>query len=48
MKKRQMSGNELELGRGGDGVGVPEEGIEGRWYVVGVNVDDVHIGDKHW
>lgn len=48
MKKRQMSGNDLELGREGDGVAVPEENIEGRWFVEDVNVDDVRISDKHW
>ena len=48
MKKRQMSGNDMELGMGGDGVAVPEEGIEGRWFVDEVNVDDVHISEKHW
>ncbi|KAG8857314.1 hypothetical protein FRB96_005801 [Tulasnella sp. 330] len=48
MKKRMMSGNDLLLGKDGDGVGVPEEGIEGRWFVDGVNVDDVELMDKHY
>jgi uncharacterized protein len=48
MKKRQMSGNDLELGKDGSGMAVPEEGIEGRWFLEGVNVDDVLISDKHW
>lgn len=43
-----MSGNDLELGRDGDGVAVPEEGVEGRWFLDGVNVDDVSINEKHW
>lgn len=47
MKKRMMSGNDLLLGRDGDGLGVPEEGIEGRWFVDEVNVDDVELTDKH-
>lgn len=48
MKKRQMSGNDLELGTDGNGTAVPEEGIEGRWFVEGVEVDDVRISDQHW
>lgn len=48
MKKRQMSGNDLELGRNGDGVADAKEGIEGRWFVDEVNVDEAQIGDKHW
>jgi uncharacterized protein len=48
MKKRQMSGNDLVLGKDGDGVAVPEQGIEGRWFVEGVNVDEVAIGEHHW
>ena len=48
MKKRQMSGNDLELGTDGNGIAVPEEGIEGRWFVEGVEVDDVRISDQHW
>lgn len=48
MKKRQMSGNDLELGRGGNGIAVPEEGIEGRWFADEVNVDHVLISERHW
>jgi hypothetical protein len=48
MKKRQMSGNDLELGRDGDGVAVPKEGIEGRWFVEGVNVNEVSISEENW
>ena len=48
MKKRQMSGNDLELGRNGDGMADAEAGIEGRWFVDGVNVDEIRIGDRHW
>ena len=48
MKKRMMSGNDILLGGDGDGVGDPENGIEGRWYVDGVDVEDVKIGEKHW
>ena len=48
MRKRMMSGNDVLLGRDGDGVAVPEEGIEGRWYVDGVDVEDVEISEKHW
>lgn len=46
MKKRQMSGNDIVLGKDGDGVAVPEEGIEGRWYVDGVDVDDESVTKK--
>ncbi len=48
MKKRQMSGNDLELGTNGNGVACPEEDIEGRWFVDGINVDDVSISEEHW
>lgn len=48
MRKRMMSGNDVVLGRNGDGVAVPEEGIEGRWYVDGMDVEDVVIGEKHY
>ena len=41
-----MSGNDVLLGRDGDGISVPEEGIEGRWYVDGVDVED-EIGRAH-
>ena len=40
MRKRMMSGNDILLGKEGDGVGVPEESIEGRWYLDGVDVED--------
>lgn len=48
MRKRMMSGNDLLLGRDGDGVAVPDEGVEGRWFVEGVDVEDVKIGEKHY
>lgn len=48
MRKRQMSGNDLDLGTGGNGVANPQEGIAGRWFVDGVNVDDVVISEEHW
>lgn len=47
MRKRMMSGNDVLLGKRGDGVAVPEEDIEGRWFVEGVD-GDVDIGDKHY
>ncbi|EHY53039.1 hypothetical protein HRR83_006121 [Exophiala dermatitidis] len=46
MKKRQMSANDIVLGRNGDGVAVPESGIEGRWYLDGVDVDDPSVTEK--
>jgi uncharacterized protein len=48
MRKRMMSGNDVLLGKNGDGIAVPEEGIEGRWYVDGVDVEDVEISEKHY
>lgn len=48
MRKRMMSGNDLLLGKGGDGIAVLEMGIEGRWYVDGVDVEDVDITEKHY
>jgi nuclear transport factor 2 (NTF2) superfamily protein len=36
MRKRQMSGNDVEL----------EEG--NRWFVEGVDVNEVEIGEEHW
>lgn len=48
MRKRMMSGNDVLLGRDGDGIAVPEENIEGRWYVDGVDVEDVNISEKHY
>ena len=36
MRKRQMSGNEVEIGEGG------------RWFGDGVDVDAVEIGEEHW
>lgn len=52
MRKRMMSGNDVLLGRNGDGVAVPEEGIEGRWYVDGVDVNDESVTklltEKHY
>ena len=35
-----MSGNDLLLGPNGDG--------EGRWFVDGVDVNEVKIGEGHW
>ncbi|EXJ62359.1 hypothetical protein A1O7_02793 [Cladophialophora yegresii CBS 114405] len=52
MRKRMMSGNDILLGKDGDGVAVAEEGIEGRWFVDGVDVDDdsvtAKITEAHW
>ena len=48
MCKRMMSGNDILLGRDGDGVAVPEEDIEGRWFVEGVGVEEVAIGERHY
>ena len=48
MVKRMMSGNDVLLGREGDGVAVPGENIEGRWYVEGKDVEDVVLTDKHY
>lgn len=47
MRKRMMSGNDVLLGENGDGVAVPEKGIEGRWFVKGVD-GDVDIGERHY
>lgn len=35
-----MSGNDLVLGPDGNG--------EGRWFVDGVDVEDVVISEEHW
>lgn len=43
-----MSGNDVLLGKDGDGIAVPEANIEGRWYLDGVDVDDVNISEKHY
>ncbi|KAE8311640.1 hypothetical protein BDV41DRAFT_541606 [Aspergillus transmontanensis] len=40
MRKRMMSGNDLVLGSNGNG--------EGRWFVDGVDVEDVAISKEHW
>ena len=48
MRKRMMSGNDVLLGSDGDGIAVPEEGIEGRWFVDGVDVNSVIISEKHY
>jgi len=48
MRKRMMSGNDIILGRDGDGRAVPEEGIEGRWFVDGEDPDTVDISERHW
>ncbi|KAE8357339.1 hypothetical protein BDV27DRAFT_139509 [Aspergillus caelatus] len=39
-RKRMMSGNDLVLGPDGNG--------EGRWFVDGVDVEDVVISEEHW
>jgi hypothetical protein len=36
MRKRQMSGNDLEISE------------EERWFKDGVDVNDVEISEKHW
>jgi len=36
MRKRMMSGNDVEIGK------------EGRWFTDEVEVDSVHIGEEHW
>ena len=50
MRKRMMSANDIVLGKDGDGVAA--EGIEGRWFVDGVEVDDESVTTKiteaHW
>ena len=43
MRKRMMSGNDVVLGILGNGVAVPEESIEGRWYKDGVDVDSEEV-----
>lgn len=48
MRKRMMSGNDVLLGRDGDGVAVEEEGVMGRWFVEGVDVEAVVIGEEHF
>jgi hypothetical protein len=48
MRKRMMSGNDVLLGREGDGVAVEEEGVMGRWFVEGVDVEGVVIGEEHF
>jgi hypothetical protein len=48
MSKRMMSGNDIVLGKDGDGVADPENSIEGRWFVDKVDVEDVYISEKHW
>jgi uncharacterized protein len=52
MRKRQMSGNDILLGKDGDGKEYPQEGIQGRWYTDGVDVDDesvtAKITEAHW
>lgn len=40
MRKRMMSGNDVVLGVEGNG--------EGRWFVDGVDVEDVTIGESDW
>lgn len=36
MRKRMMSGNDVEIGE------------DGRWYKDGVDVNSVAIGEEHW
>ena len=43
-----MSGNDIVLGRDGDGVANPEKGIEGRWFIDGMGVEDAQISERHW
>ncbi|KAF7587469.1 hypothetical protein BBP40_007190 [Aspergillus hancockii] len=40
MRKRMMSGNDMLLGPNGNG--------EERWFVDGVDVEDVAISEEHW
>lgn len=40
MRKRQMSGNDIVLGPGGNG--------EGRWFVDVIDVEDAEITESHW
>ena len=40
MRKRMMSGNDILLGEDGNG--------DGRWFLDGVDVNEVEISDKHW
>lgn len=47
MRKRMMCANDILLGRDGDGVVVPEEEIEGRWFVDGMDVEDAVISERH-
>lgn len=48
MRKRQMSASDIVLGKDGDGIAVPEEGIEGRWFVDGVDVNTTELSEKHY
>jgi len=48
MRKRMMSGNDIVLGTDGDGVGDEAKGIEGRWYLDGIDVEDAIITEEHW
>lgn len=48
MRKRMMSGNDVLLGKDGDGIGSPDNAIEGRWYVDGVDIQEVEISEKHY
>ena len=40
MRKRMMSGNDILLGKDGNG--------DGRWFLDGVDVNEVDISEKHW
>ncbi|KAF3932566.1 hypothetical protein ABW20_dc0105366 [Dactylellina cionopaga] len=48
MRKRQMSASDIILGKNGDGIAIPEEGIEGRWFVDDVGVDSFELEEKHY
>lgn len=48
MRKRMMSGNDVLLGKDGDGIAIPEEGVEGRWFVESTSVEDIDISEKHY
>lgn len=47
MRKRMMSGNDVLLGKDGDGVALPDAGIEGRWFTGEIHTD-VDIGERHY
>jgi hypothetical protein len=43
MEKRMMSGNDILLGKNGDG-----EGEGGRWFKDGEDVDSAVLGERDW